>query len=297
MVDTLPSHFQVKLDSPQGAYALLTLEPSAAVVFVHGFFGDARTTWIDFQGLADDLEDDFPSWGESDIYFYSYPSRDAVKPQAEDLLKFLHEQVLPGRPKTLTESKLLPSAFEIAASLDVPRAYQRLQLVGHSTGAVIIRAALIRELESLTGREGERDGGDDEVSKRIKESLLLGSSVKFFAPAHLGAMCSGFLGFAMNAPVLEVIAALELQARPLFKDIQQNSPTLTTLQRKTERGYSKYGPNALKALSLFGSEDSIVFQGQYDHEVEIDSIKKQTHTSICKLKWGYLTPLEYLVNA
>lgn len=68
-------HFPVKLKSSFGSFGLLTRNPpEATVIFVHGFGGTPRGTWVDFEHLIDELDAKFPAWGDCDLLFYGYHS-------------------------------------------------------------------------------------------------------------------------------------------------------------------------------------------------------------------------------
>jgi hypothetical protein len=83
-------HFPVSLEVSRGAYGLLAKKaPSTGVIFVHGFQGNPRATWIDFQGLVEEIGNQRALWSEADLFFYAYRSRVQIRPLAEDFVKFL----------------------------------------------------------------------------------------------------------------------------------------------------------------------------------------------------------------
>lgn len=69
--------------------ALLSTHPDTetCVVFVHGFFGNAATTWGQFQDLCDfEWLGDSKSLERFDLYFYDYGAeKDFVKWSADEL--------------------------------------------------------------------------------------------------------------------------------------------------------------------------------------------------------------------
>jgi hypothetical protein len=67
-------HLHRPLWNYRNSYALLAdcKEKNTAVVFVHGFRGHPRKTWLLFQSLVDDVQGDFPEWSTADLFFYGY---------------------------------------------------------------------------------------------------------------------------------------------------------------------------------------------------------------------------------
>src|SRR6266446_2593932 len=113
-VDAPRDHAPVKLSRPADAYAMVTAHAEIAVVFVHGFLGNSRSTWIDFQHLIDRQQDMSQLWGKCDLFFYSYVSHDQIKPLAEDLLSFLREVVLVFGQLSAPRVFEFPSGFTLA---------------------------------------------------------------------------------------------------------------------------------------------------------------------------------------
>lgn len=289
------NHLLAKLPGPRLAFALLTENAKRAVVFVHGFFGNASTTWHHFQILIDELSDAFPWWKECDAYFYSYRSWEQVVPQAQDLASFLEKNVLCDQATApqIEYSFVLKSGFTVQSSLRFQRKYKQLILAGHSTGAVIIRQAVLDELENILQHHTNAASRD----RFIKRSKLLNASLRFFAPAHLGAICAGGLGVAQNAPVSETLLSMKLRSTPLYQNIAPGSPVLETLRARTEKLQCSYGAiAALRATSLFGKQDSIVNVGKYEGDFRTETEMGHSHTSICKPNLKYTEPLRFLTD-
>src|ERR1700674_845117 len=104
----VPNHIIIGLKGLPGAYALLSDKAKIAIVFVHGFFGDAHETWIDFQRLVDNVKESSSFWSKCDLYFYRYASDDQIVPQAKSLLSFL---------RGLISSSILPSSGHLSFTL------------------------------------------------------------------------------------------------------------------------------------------------------------------------------------
>jgi hypothetical protein len=293
----------VNLNSTPGTYALLADEPEIAVVFVHGMFGNGHSTWLNFQGLIDETEHADSWWAKCDLYFYQYESYPQIIPQAQNFRNFLHSVIdSTVLPQLIRLSLWLGGRFGYDAGTNYQierRQYKRLVLVGHSTGAVIIREAILQELRVLVKQRISQDEKVRRAQVYLNRSpLILGASLRFFAPAHLGAICSGPLGVASNAPVIERLTAMYLRSRPLFHNIQPDSPILRSIQRETEKMYRKFPTlSGLTANSVFGTDDSIVNIGKYDHDPEVKTEYRQSHTSVCKPGPKYKMPLEFVPDA
>src|SRR2546429_2755203 len=289
-------HFPASISGPEGTYALFTEKPEVAVVFVHGFLGDPRKTWYNFQGLVDELQASYHVWGRSDLFFYSYPSRGQIKPLAEQFREFL-DQTSPrhGRnqqfypPPQRPQGYALPSGRMMTVPTKQSSPYKLLILVGHSTGAVIIREAILQEITPLTAEQINNATGNN--------AFIINALLRFFAPAHRGAMCSGLIGALLHLSVSEWLLALMLYSNPLFVSLQKGSPVLEDIKKETEELQDKF-PNisALKAISLFGAKDSIVYIGKYKADVDCPTEPNQTHTSICKPSKDYFRPLEFVID-
>src|SRR5262249_58523550 len=69
-------HYYHRLETFDGSFAMLSLQPKVrrAVVFVHGFGGDAYGTWSQFQLLIDQVESVSSAFADVDLYFFQYHS-------------------------------------------------------------------------------------------------------------------------------------------------------------------------------------------------------------------------------
>ena len=86
----------------EGSYAWLSDQPDTdtAVVFVHGFFGDARGTWLNFPGMIDSHLAPGSFWPKADLFFLDYPSYEHhIADNADRLLRFL-ATVFPTSPSS-----------------------------------------------------------------------------------------------------------------------------------------------------------------------------------------------------
>jgi hypothetical protein len=274
-------------------------DADVAVVFVHGFLGGARSTWIDFHNLVDDLPAHERLWSKCNLFFFDYESRDQIAPLTESLRAFLRR----GAFDYIYQS-VLPSSMKLWAWYTTSL-YKQLILVGHSTGAVIIRDLIVQILKTHDIKGSLKSWVLHEQSTRELEILLPQASLCFFAPAHLGAMEAGKLGVAKSVPLLDRLLWAYMRSNPLYWNLRPGSPTLLNLQRETESLYSKYpAVPALKASMLFGQHEEIVELGGYLHDeyYGVEPGEKRTepghnHTSICKPSPTFTTPLEFVAEA
>lgn len=84
-------YYEDRVSGP-GSIGLISDQPSVntAVVFVHGFLGNPRTTWINFQGLVDEFAVECPWWPNSDLFFFKYDSvGSAIQTASERLSRYL----------------------------------------------------------------------------------------------------------------------------------------------------------------------------------------------------------------
>ena len=105
----------------------------AAVVFVPGFTGDAVKTWT---GFPDMLAED-PDLGRYDFYFWGYPSNLKLSYM---LTKYFWED----DPNLTTIGRGLRTLLDSTIA-----GYEKLVLVGHSMGGLVIQASVLEEI----GRE------------------------------------------------------------------------------------------------------------------------------------------------
>lgn len=283
-------HFPISLGLSRGGYGLLAKRPpSTGVIFVHGFQGNPRSTWIDFQSLVEEIGSHRPFWSEADLFFYAYRSRDQIRPLAEDFARFLTGVAVAKETMVTSVDYVLPSSENhiLGVPADISglrgsKPYTNLILVGHSTGGVIIREAI--RLIIIGNPEAEIN------------ALIANSRLRLFAPAHLGVLAAGKLGLAQSLPVLDRIFGAYLRSNPLYQNLGPSSPTILDLKKSTEQLHTERKLPALKASSLFGKHEEVVVIGEYSHDDVIPTEPAHGHVSICKPTADYLKPLEFVTN-
>ena len=202
------NHHFVQLDDQGGSYALISenRDTDVAVVFVHGFLGDAKGTWLNFQEMIDSCAQEFPKWTRSDAFFFAYQSfQDSITDSAETLLKTV-DILFPDPPKSLFNVKasiphLAPSL--ISFTLD-HRVYNELVLIGHSEGAVIIRRAVCIAYKT--------EGPDHKI---------LNARLSLFAPAHFGFVPTGWIGACLAVGQIDAIVMPILRTSPSFCEMKE----------------------------------------------------------------------------
>jgi len=288
------------------SFALLSVKrPRVGVIFVHGFDGGPTTTWVDFRGMMRHDGNQIAFWRDCDLFFYSYVSSDQIPALAEQFLDFL-TSVAAVKGQDLSDSEYpLPSSKDYVlgsrpelAKLRGEDPYEALILVGHSTGAVIIRKAIEDRIKTVLkdhpdSAKWESSIGDGAVASY--DLLIAKSSLRFFAPAHLGFLGAGKLGAAKQIPIIDRIVGIHLESKPLFHNLKHDCPTLVDLRASTEKLYEKHKQlRAFKATMLFGTHEEIVYQGGYDHDDLLPTVPGHYHSSICKPNVDYLKPVEFV---
>lgn len=259
------------------SYARLSTngETDVCVVFVHGFFGDAVTTWGQFPDLCDsDLLDDADLWACSDLYFYDYGAeKDFVKRSAHGLSSFL-PRVFP-----MPEMSLFGLLSADATRIRSPwLPYSRLVLVGHSLGGVVIRECLENCLRQ---------------PQAGVPSWAAACELRLFAPAHLGFQFAGWKELLYRlAP--RYITSIPLLWRA-FNDLQRQSSALADLRRRTEQLAPSHPQVA--ARLMYGEQEDVVVAGDFDCDpTPMDWVSGHDHMSVCKPSQNFKKPLEFVMT-
>lgn len=263
-----------------GAYALISdnTETDSAVIFFHGFLGDAHDTWLNFQSMIDSQRAKYPEWDSSDLFFIQYSSfRRSISDIAALALKIV-DRVFPVPPASLFEvSVALKGAPRGLLQITLSkRQYKRLTLVAHSEGGAVLRRAV----------EVAYKG------KRLHDKLV-NTELNLFAPAHLGFEPKGWIGACLNVARIEQIAVTALRLSRAFVEMKEKTTLEST--RDNTNHYADEAPDykALRARVLIGADDDVVAHGEFLRDIVLDPEQGQDHTSICKPRPGYPKPLGF----
>jgi hypothetical protein len=168
--------------------------------------------------------------------------------------------------------------------------YKSTVLVGHSAGGLIIRETINLIVNAF---EQDKNAGGSGLS--TGQMMVLQSKVRFFAPAHRGLLGAGLVGLAEHLPAIDVLHALCLQWNRLYKAIERGT-VVGDIMRETEKFWLAYKFPALNTLSVFGSKESVVITGKYDHEIKELMKLNQSHTTICKPRPGFMDPRDFVTD-
>jgi len=273
-------HYHYFVEFP-GSFALLAPFDSVdnAVIFVHGFGGDACETWAHFQLLIDDLVAVSPGYANADLFFFQYHSlAERIVSSVNRLLQFFDALI----PEPNLEHFMVafdpvlidPEQSNVRSVLLGPRHYRRVVLVGHSEGAVVIRKAILERAEGA--------------------SSLLQSRLRLFAPALFGYQPSGLLGTIAKFPGMGSVIDAILWGFPAYQDLR-DTKDLSDLQSQTEALEGHLGSSGFRAHILWARKDHIVKQDKYKEDKD-DFEEGHNHVSICKPNKDYPKPL-FLIAA
>ena len=224
--------FHVKRALADGAsYALLSDSEfvDTALVYVHGFLGDAQSIWEHLQYYTDRLPGE--PFRNADLFFYDYQAEDNfVHLSASNLRAFL-DQMFPLPPPELLTVHFRDLDWRLdddpeGITLRERRPYSRLVLVGHSLGAVVIRRLVA---DAALAAAAERTSLHDQEAVH-----LLNAELVLMAPAHIGFQPSGRTALLQIVPFSR--SALRLGAFfRAFSDLQPGCHILAQLHRETAK--------------------------------------------------------------
>jgi hypothetical protein len=282
----------------RNSYALLSLGPSVrrAIMFFHGFTGDSVRTWMNFQGLVDEVPAERDWWAESDLYFYGYHSVcDRIAASAYDFSSLICA-IYPRPDPTefhVEHDLICDGTFLGRRSFDVPSSvfhtYDELVLVGHSQGGLVLRKAIL-DLAKRRMDESDDSGPEHSALKSILDARL-----KLFAPALLGASPSKLLAVLLRLPVIDSVTNAVLSASGAYGEMERGSGVLDSIRHQTERFAERYpSAAAFRARVLWGREESFVAMGEYECDLVVQVVEGRDHKTVCKPNSDFLLPLEFV---
>jgi pimeloyl-ACP methyl ester carboxylesterase len=138
---------------------LFSIAPDGrALLFIHGFSGDAVKTWSEFDALLQTC----PAFAARDIFFYGYDGLRAEMNASASIFRDFLDRMLVRGAALVSDS--LPAGVERPYDF----AYRECVIVAHSLGAVIARRALLD-------------------ATRMNAMWLSRIKLVLYAPAHKGA--------------------------------------------------------------------------------------------------------------
>lgn len=238
-----------------------------ALLFIHGFTGDAIKTWSDFHELLPEC----PKCTSHDLFFYGYDGlRAEMNASAAIFREFLEK--LFDQTWTLLSTNLPPSASR-------PRdfCYDELVIVAHSLGAVIARRALL-------------DATKSNLKWVSKIKLVL------FAPAHKGASIAELaLEAASSFAFLRLFGVGARFQSPLIDELKPDSRSLKKLLEDSELATQGGANTHLIASKVVIAEfEKIVINDSFGSDPAPVAIPGTTHTSVCKPTRVFRQPLAHL---
>ncbi len=240
-----------------------TSNPETLVIFIHGFNGSAIDTWNDFPALIKETKE----YAHSDVIFYGYES---LKGQANNnALRFYNFLQVIAEGNT----------NKIGYSRKGNAAYQKILIVAHSLGSIIVRRALLNA------------NAESKPWLSITQMIL-------FAPAHRGARIQNLL--TESLPTLgKIFAGLGFITIPVLDDLRENSLTILNLIEETEQLLQHNQGNFTIAHKVVWANNEIIVRNErFCQDPIAILIDNKTHTKVCKPNsLNFLRPFEIVTEA
>ncbi|MDQ6892328.1 MAG: alpha/beta hydrolase [Acidobacteriota bacterium] len=247
-----------RIEAGKNSYAIWAARPAGnAVIFLHGFSGSTQKTWPHFPTLLPERKElsghDFIFYGCEGLKARTYPSAVLFREFLEELLTQPAEAIVNPSLEPRHHRK---KKFE----------YNAVTLVGHSTGAVVARQALLDALEQ----------GIPGLSK---------IRLVFFAPAHTGASIAPFQAEMLGSslPILVLQLGMNLFA-PIWKDVLRDGETIRDLAARTTQALQGT-PKAKYLIAtkvILAEWDKIVSPRRFCADPIPKVLPGRDHKSVCK---------------
>jgi alpha-beta hydrolase superfamily lysophospholipase len=247
---------------------LFAVQPNQkAVLFIHGFSGDAIKTWSDFHELLPNCV----HCACRDLIFYGYDGLRAEMHASASIFRGFLNRFFE------TTKSFLEDNLPLSARRPDDFRYDELTIVAHSLGAVIARRALLDATKSNSA-----------WTDRTK--LVL------YAPAHKGAKVAVLaLEAASSFPFLKLFGVGARFESPLIDQLKPGSQALISLLEETSVA-TKDGanPHLVARRVVIAEYEKIVQNESFCIDPPPDTIPETTHTSVCKPRHDFLQPLTLL---
>jgi alpha-beta hydrolase superfamily lysophospholipase len=247
---------------------LFAVQPNhKALLFIHGFNGNAIKTWSDFHELLPECS----TCSGHDVYFYGYDGLRAEMNSSAAIFRVFLHRLFEETKKLLTTN--LPRSAQRQDNFE----YDELVIVAHSLGAVISRRALL-------------DATKEHSDWVARTKLVL------YAPAHKGAYVADLAVESVSSFwFLKLFAAGVRFKSPLIDELRKESPMLKKLLEDTQAATKDPANRHLVAKRVILAEyDNIVTNEAFGDDPPPYSIPDTTHTTVCKPTRDFLDPLTHL---
>jgi pimeloyl-ACP methyl ester carboxylesterase len=248
--------------------ALFAAQPNRkAVLFIHGFSGDAINTWSDFHELLPAC----PKCNGRDLFFYGYDGLRAQMHASAAIFRAFLDRLFGETKAFLTDN--LPHSAQRGDGFG----YDELIIVAHSLGAVISRRALLD-------------------ATKLKSDWVAKTKLVLYAPAHKGAKVADLaLEVASSFTFLKLFGIGARFESPLIDELKPKSLALEKLLQETEAATTMGANRHLIATKVVIAEyERIVENETFGDDPPPDAIPNTTHISVCKPTKDFLQPLSHL---
>ena len=248
---------------------------NGALIFVHGFGGEAMGTWTDFPGLLGRM----PKAAPYDVFYYGYDMRRQAGISAVGFRNFLaaiaeapaFDVLNPSLPTPLGQR---PRTFR----------YDHIVIAAHSLGAVVTRLALLQS----------KDDAGKPLPWLSKVRLVL------FAPAHSGAkvidFARGLLSIFSIGKLIETLVRARFQS---LDDLDADKPMIRRLEADTLALLNSTDAAAAqchRAWVLHAGLEDIVNVAPFAQDLSCEELPDADHMQVCKPSPRRLEPLEFLAG-
>lgn len=247
---------------------LFSVQPNRkAVLFIHGYSGEAITTWSDF----DQLLPECTSSKFRDVFFYGYDGLRAEMTASASLFRDFLDRLFQNTSwfvnNNLPDAAIRPAEF----------GYDELVIVAHSLGAVIARRALLD-------------------ATRLEATWVSRIKLVLYAPAHKGASATKLaLEVASSFPFVKFFSALARFKSPLIDQLAPDSPDLKKLLEETIKACENGANPHLKAKKVVIAEYELIVRNEaFGEDPPPVTIPNTTHMSVCKPRKDFRRPLDHL---
>jgi len=245
-------------------------EANRAFVFVHGSNILTLPGWR--AGALD-------TWG--DAFFVALSNDERAR--HFDFYSFGYETLKSRAPAPARRLIFLLDALE-EQSLDFPETYEEVVLVAHSTGAIVLRLALLDAIDEH--RAGNPHPGLEKVR------------TVYFAPAHCGLPPLAYLRSLRLGEFGRVARALYDLRHPSALDCLADGPMLRSLKERTEACIGLGFDNCLVASKVVHAEtDPLVHPTRFVSDPAASIYWGRTHRSVCRADHEFTQPLETLLGS